>query len=106
MSSINQLSAASEVSGSMQVPVYDNGNGQPRKVSVTQLLEFVQENFNPDASDPVQLPDLSVAELPSASANPASVVYCSNGDAGSPCLAVSDGTNWRRVALGAAVAAS
>ena len=32
-----------------------------------------------------------------------SVVYCTNGDAGQPCLAVCDGTNWRRVSLGAAV---
>lgn len=54
----------------------------------------------------VQLPTYTVAGLPAASTNARRVVYCSNGDAGSPCLAVSNGTNWLRVALGAAVAAS
>ena len=106
MSSISQLSEASAVSSSMQIPVYDSGNGQPRKVSVQQLQDYLDENADAAASGPFALADYSVAELPSASANPQSVVYCSNGDAGNPCLAVSNGTNWLRVALGAAVAAS
>ena len=109
MSSISQLSEASAASVSMQVPVYDTNNGQPRKVSLQQVVDLVQENLAGDAtaaSGPFALSDYSVAELPSASANPQSVVYCSNGDAGNPCLAVSNGTNWLRVALGAAVAAS
>lgn len=32
-----------------------------------------------------------------------STAYCSDGDAGSPCLAVFDGTNWRRISFGAAI---
>jgi hypothetical protein len=32
--------------------------------------------------------------------------YSSNGDAGSPCFAVHNGTSWLRVALGAAIASS
>lgn len=49
----------------------------------------------------------TVANAPSASTQGAgTVIYVSNGDAGSPCLAVSDGTNWRRIALGAAISAS
>ena len=106
MSSISQLSEASAVSSSMQIPVYDSGNGQPRKVSVQQLQDYLDENADAAASGPLALADYSVAELPSASANPQAIVYCSNGDAGSPCLAVSNGTSWLRVALGAAVAAS
>lgn len=34
------------------------------------------------------------------------VVYCSNGDAGDPCLAVYNGTDWLRVSLGSAIATS
>lgn len=106
MSSINQLSEASTASTSMQVPVYDASNGQPRKVSLQQVVDLVQENLTSDAAGPFTLADYSVAELPSASANPQSIVYCSNGNSGSPCLAVSNGTSWLRVALGAAVSAS
>lgn len=109
MSTINQLSEASEFSASMQIPVYDAGNGQPRKVSGQQLVDFIQDNLLSDASTPFRLISKTVAELaadyPAASWNGA-VVYCSNGAAGSPCLAVSNGTSWLRVTLGAAVAAS
>lgn len=34
------------------------------------------------------------------------VVYCSNGDAGSKCLAVYDGTNWTVVSLGATISST
>lgn len=106
MTAINQLSEASEVSGSMQVPVYDTGNGQPRKVSVTQLVEYVQNNLDSDSPTPFILLSKSVAEI-AADYPPASwtnsVLYCTNGDSGSPCLAVSNGTAWKRIALGATI---
>jgi len=90
----------------MQIPVYDSGNGQPRKVSGQQVVDFVQDNLISDASQPFRLIAQTVAQL--ASDYPASqwtgaVVYCTNGNTGVPCLAVSNGTNWLRVALGAAV---
>lgn len=36
-----------------------------------------------------------------ADENPRAVVWCSDGDGGNPCLAASDGTNWKLIALGA-----
>lgn len=48
----------------------------------------------------------TVANLPSAAQHKGALVFVSNGDAGSPCLAVSDGTNWKKIALGATVSAS
>jgi hypothetical protein len=45
----------------------------------------------------------TVATVPSASAFPAHLIHVSDGDSGAPCLAVSDGTDWLRIALGAAV---
>lgn len=53
-----------------------------------------------------KLPTFAVAGLPSAAANSGRVVRCSNGNAGQPCLAFSDGTNWKVIAQGATVAAS
>lgn len=54
--------------------------------------------------DGAQLPTFTVAGLPAAAANDGRVVRVSNGAAGQPCLAVSNGANWLRVVLGAAVA--
>ncbi len=108
MSGINSLSEASAFSASMQIPVYDSGNGQPRKVSGQQVVDFVQDNLISDASQPFRLIQKTVAELASdypAASWTGAAVYCTNGNAGLPCLAVSNGTNWLRIALGAAVAA-
>jgi hypothetical protein len=48
----------------------------------------------------------AVSAVPSASLYSGGLIHCTNGDAGNPCLAVSDGTNWKRVALGATISAS
>ena len=55
----------------------------------------------------IKLPQYTVATLPTAQASNTGIVfYCTNGDAGSPCLAVSNGTNWKVVAFGATVSAT
>lgn len=48
----------------------------------------------------------TVAQLGNISATDGDVSYCSNGDAGSPCLAVYNGTNWKKIAFGANISAS
>lgn len=45
----------------------------------------------------VQLPTFTVANAPSAAANPRFMIYVSNGAAGAPVVAFSNGTNWLRV---------
>ena len=56
---------------------------------------------------PVRLLRTTVANAPSASiAGAGAIIFVSNGNAGSACLAVSDGTNWKVVALGATIAAA
>ena len=56
---------------------------------------------------PPLLPSTTVAAAPSAAtAGAGAAIYVSDGDSGSPCLAVSDGTTWRRIALGAAISAT
>jgi hypothetical protein len=54
------------------------------------------------------LASYTVAELTTltAAAYSGALVRCSDGDTGSPCLALSDGTDWLRIVLGAAVASS
>jgi hypothetical protein len=44
----------------------------------------------------IQLTSYTVAGVPSASANARRLIYVSNGAAGSPVVAFSNGTNWLR----------
>jgi hypothetical protein len=55
----------------------------------------------------IKVPTYTVANAPSASsAGAGTLVYVSNGAAGSAILAFSDGTNWKRSDTGATIAAS
>lgn len=45
----------------------------------------------------------TVATVPEADENVGRTIYVSDGADGSPCVAVSDGTDWLRVAVGAAI---
>lgn len=52
----------------------------------------------------ITLPSYSVASLPAAG-TAGRIVYCTDGDASNPCLAVDDGSYWDRVVLGNPVSA-
>ena len=55
----------------------------------------------------IKVPTYTVATAPSASsAGAGTLVYVSNGAAGSAILAFSDGTNWKRSDTGATISAS
>lgn len=51
----------------------------------------------------VGLPIYTTAALPPIADTYLHMISVTDGDAGSPCIAVSDGGTWRRIALGAAV---
>lgn len=46
--------------------------------------------------------DVNLIASPSAG----EIVYCTDGNTGSPCLAVYDGSAWKRIALGATISAT
>lgn len=53
----------------------------------------------------IKLKEHTVANAPSAAtAGAGAVIYLSNGNAGAKCAAMSDGTNWKVIALGATAA--
>lgn len=55
----------------------------------------------------IKVPTYTVASAPSASsAGAGTIIYVSNGAAGSAILAFSDGTNWKRSDTGGTIAAS
>ena len=63
--------------------------------------------FVGDVTGAIKVPTYTVATAPSASAAGAgTLVYVSDGAAGSAILAFSDGTNWKRSDTGGTIAAS
>ena len=55
----------------------------------------------------IKVPTYAVANAPSASdAGAGTIVFVSNGAAGSAILAFSDGTNWKRSDTGATISAA
>ena len=57
-----------------------------------------------DVAGAVTLPSYTVAGVPAAAGNTGKLIYVSNGAAGAPVVAFSNGTNWLRVDTLAAVA--
>lgn len=56
---------------------------------------------------PLKVPSYTVAGAPSAAtAGAGAAIYVTDGDAGSACLAVSDGSDWKVVALGVTISAT
>jgi hypothetical protein len=102
MPTVNELTTQDTVVGSDQILFYSTVNGQSRKAPMTAVLEYVEANINTDL-EPIPLKSYLLADLPSAVANPYAMVYCLNGNAGAACVAVSNGTDWKVVALGATV---
>jgi hypothetical protein len=63
--------------------------------------------FTGDVVGAIKVPTYTVAAAPSAAtAGAGTLIYTSNGAAGSPILAFSDGTNWKRSDTGATIAAA
>lgn len=58
------------------------------------------------AEGPVNLAVFTVATVPAAASFTGGLIYVSNGAAGSPVVAFSNGTNWLRVDTLAAIAAA
>lgn len=57
--------------------------------------------------DVLRLQQLSVTEVEARTGNAAGdVAYVLDGDGGNPCVAVYDGTEWKSIALGAAISDS
>ena len=62
--------------------------------------------FTGDVVGAIQVPTYTVATAPAAASIAGTVIYVTDGAAGSAILAFSDGTNWKRSDTGATIAAS
>jgi len=72
---------------------------------VTSTNGFVGD-VTGDVIGAIKVPTYTVATAPSAADIAGTVVYVSDGAAGSPILAFSDGTDWLRSDTGAAISAT
>jgi len=81
---------------------------EPGKDIVTPAGSFVPSTRSAKAylSGIPALPVYTVADAPNAAENPHGIAKFSNGDAGQACIAVAHSGQWRRIALGPAIAAS
>lgn len=61
--------------------------------------------FSGNLTGGVQVPTYTVAGAPAATDLAGALIYVSNGAGGSPILAFSDGTNWKRSDTGATISA-
>lgn len=61
-----------------------------------------------DADFPLDphLQSFTVASVPAAADWKNRLIWVTNGNAGANCVAASDGTNWKVIALGATIAAA
>lgn len=100
----NQGNASQVRLGGAGVAAGTWGNG-PGTVSASAGF-YAGSRLVVDADALPRLRTYTVAGLPTAADRPRALCWVSDGDAGQPCLAVSDGTAWRRIALGAAVSAT
>ena len=76
-------------------------------VSTNGFTGAVTGDLTGDVTGAIKLPTYDVAGAPSAStAGAGTLIYVSDGAAGNPILAFSDGTNWKRSDTGATISDS
>jgi hypothetical protein len=90
----------------------DNSDSDKWKLANSSALEIqtrltVTTTGQLTVGGPVMVQSYAVGSVPSAGTSGAgAIAYIVDGDGGNPCLAVSDGTTWRRISLGAAISST
>ena len=74
MTTINRLSAVNSLEGGDQLPIYDSGNGDARKASLSLLLSWMQANLT------LSLTDLYTVQYAAPSATSFTVAITASGE--------------------------
>ena len=106
LSEVTTVSQVTGISGNTYVGV--SGNTVTISVDNTSVMQVTTNNIiNISDAHCLQLPSYTVTQANSLSnVSEGQIIFVSNGDSGSPCLAVYDGSNWKRVSLGSAISTS
>jgi hypothetical protein len=103
IASANAASGVLVLSGSGKLP----SSTIPTQITLStgvQVINPVDGVVN--IRDILRLQPNTVSELTALTSTAGDVAYCSNGAAGSPCVAFYNGTNWVRVSVGATISAT
>ena len=71
--------------------------------SATNNLTLAPDTEIVTVQNVLTLTPRTVAQLNALTVTEGTIAYCSDGDAGSKCFAVYDGTNWKVVSLGSTI---
>ena len=74
--------------------------------STTDITLSPSSGYSVDIDTVLNLNSQTVTELNALTPAEGDIAYCSNGDAGSKCIAVYDGSAWKVVSLGATISAT
>lgn len=114
LAAVEALNTVIDGAGSAEGVALLNINGQisstqiPNSIAPTSgVLTLAPSSGKVKIQDVLRLQILSVDDIEGLESNAeGDIVYCSNGDAGDPCLAVYNGTDWLRLSLGSAISVS
>lgn len=95
---VASLNASTKIPAAQLPDTIQSSSGQP--------LLLQPNTGRVSIEDIILLTPKTVAELNALSSVAGDVAFCSDGDAGTECIAVYDGTNWLRISLGAAISAT
>lgn len=95
---VASLNASTKIPAAQLPDTIQSSTGQPLLLQPSSGRVTVQ--------DILKLTPKTTAELEALSAFEGDVAYCSDGDTGSKCVAIYNGTDWLRISLGAAIASS
>lgn len=108
MTQINQLSAYDSPSGGDQLPIFSTGNGDARKIALSNLAAWLSSGVltNADIAGFVRVAPVTVANLPSPVGNGGALAFVSDatnnnfhqvvaGGGANFVPVYSDNVNWR-----------
>ena len=98
---LNTAGGAAKIDASTSKVIANSGIQSTTNITLTPA-----SGYSVDIENILNLKPQTVAELNALTSAEGDVAYCSNGDTGSKCLAVYDGSNWKVVALGSTISAT
>lgn len=95
---VASLNASSKIPSAQLPDTLTSSSGQPILLQPSSGRVTIQ--------DILKLTPKTVTELNALTAFEGDIAYCSNGDAGSKCIAIYDGSAWKVISLGSTISAT
>lgn len=83
-----------------------SATAMPNNINTSGSLSLSPATGRVEINDILNLTPLTTAQVSALSSSTGDVAYVSDGDTGSPCIAVYDGTDWKTLSLGTTISAT